>query len=590
MIMEENETPHDRGPPANFFNLTSDTEMDVCTTDGINAVSRDNLQTQQVSTNNGEHGNVSTGTKVTHNISDDSIPRNCQNVALSENTNTNSGVSNNVGKLVDIHEDVPYTSTASSDKDIKISDSTNHKNNGPDDINKRRERFDEFAKNKYRITDPAPYYVYVEHAEKNVGRLFPIRVGHFLYQSEEMREGIVDIVPIGINRVKVVAKTYSMANKLVDHPSLVKNNLRSYIPTYFTQKKGVVKLVDTMFDNDYLWKNIISSQDVVDIKRLKKKLINRETGREELVDRQTIVVTFLGSTIPNKIRINLCTFPVEPWVYPVVKCYSCLRFGHVASQCRGKVRCSRCGADGHGFEDCQAEFSMCIHCSGKSHHANSRKCPAYVRQHNIKKIMASENVSFKEAEHIADNPSYAKVATHNRFAILDNEENFPSLPKQDAPSTSTSFFIRKPRPANVGSSIQQVYQEKRKAPASSPVSPTPETHNNNRRQSFTKRPRPSLTQQNIKHQSYSQRFYPQQPGCGQSQAQPNISVPSQHEFINLKQKLLANINIHFDSFIKKILPAEVYSHTDTRTNINQFYASLQNLLSDNLVEQNATKT
>lgn len=570
--MEGNESPNDGGPPGKLVDFSPDKPMDTSESTGnANADPSSTTWEQQVT---------------------DFL--NIPNSDFSQQANSDSAVVNK--SSVNTHHNPEHCnirsnnsnySTTGIDKNTKTPDNGDNKNVS-DDNTKRKERFDEFSKNKYRITDPAPYYVYVEHAEKNVGRLFPIRVGHFLYQCEELRKGIVDIIPIGINRVKVITKTYSMANKLVDHPLLLENKLRSYIPTYFTQKKGVVKLVDTIFDIDYLWKNIHSDQEVVDIKRLRKKVVNRDSGKEELIDRQTIVVTFLGSVVPNRIRINLCTFPVEPWVYPVVKCYSCLRFGHVASQCRGKLRCSRCGSDGHGFENCPSETSECIHCSSKNHHANSRKCPAYVRQHNIKKIMASENVSFKEAEHIVDNPSYAKVTTHNRFSVLGNEENFPSLPKQDYNPTTSSFFLRKPRNGSVRSSPQQVSQEKRKASATSPISPTSETQNHERRHSFTKRPRPSFAPQYTTQQSSKQFFEPQQSARRQTQTLPDFPPALHNDYIDFKKNLLASINTHFDGLIKKILPAAMYSNAETRTIINHFYSSLQSLLNDNSVSHNAT--
>lgn len=456
-----------------------------------------------------------------------------------------------------------------------------------DDHKKRQEYFDELARNKYRVTDPGPYFVYVEHSEKKIGRLFPIRVGHYLYQSEDLRNNVKDIVSVGINRVKIVVSTYSVANRLVDHPTLLKYNLRSYIPTYFTQKKGVVKLVDTTFDLDYLRNNIHCEQEIVDIKRLQRRVVNKETGKEETVDRQMIQITFLGSTIPSRIRINFCIFPVEPWVHPVVKCFSCLRFGHVASQCKGKSRCSRCGAEGHSFENCLAESFLCIHCSSDNHHANSRKCPAFVRQQNIKKIMAVENVSFKEAEYIADNPSYAKIATYNRFAILNNEENFPSLPKQDVNTDNNSFLLRKPKSNSFRPPSQIENVNKRKA-----VSPTLEMPKNAKFDYNTHNPRSAKIRQiAVDHPNETKLGYArsQVPFSQQSRPRTNNIVPPHcyEDYMIFKKELLSRFTLHFDSLIKKIIPEEIFSHADTRNNINQFYASLQSLLDVNLNTQNA---
>lgn len=536
--MNSEKLPPDRGPPNNLMDFTLD--VGTNSPDCVNPYNIDKGSSTSIENSNR-----------TDNVS---------NINLSLNTNPQK----------------------SNDNDENTSLSEEHK--------KRQEFFDELAKNKYRITDPGPYFVYVEHSEKKVGRLFPIRVGHYLYQNEDLRNNVRDINSVGINRVKVVVNTYSVANKLVDHPTLLKYGLRSYIPTYFTQKKGVVKLVDTTFDVDYLRNNIHCEQEIVDIKRLQRKVVNKETGKEETVDRQMIQITFLGSTIPSKIRINFCIFPVEPWIHPVVKCFSCLRFGHVASQCKGKSRCSRCGAEGHNFENCLAESFYCIHCKSDSHHANSRKCPAFVRQQNIKKIMAVENVSFKEAEYIADNPSYAKIATYNRFSILNNEENFPSLPKQDDNISNNTFLLKKPKSNSFKSHPQNENSNKRKV-----ISPSLEMPINAKFDHYTQNPRAAKIRQitverpNRQTESRLEHVRTHVPFSEHSHPHSVDMVPShwEEDYMTFKRELLSRFTLHFESLIKKIIPEEIISHADTRDNINQFYTSLQSLLDVNLNLQNA---
>lgn len=82
--------------------------------------------------------------------------------------------------------------------------------------------------------------------------------------------------------------------------------------------------------------------------------------------------------------------------------------------------------------------------------------------------MAQENVSFREAENIYINPSYAKIVTNNRFAVLNNSINFPPLPNSNQTSfQSTPVTLRKPvNKSNIPS------PKKRKT---SPISPTIES-------------------------------------------------------------------------------------------------------------------
>lgn len=406
---------------------------------------------------------------------------------------------------------------------------------------KNSDRLKEILNNKYRITDPAPYYVYVEHCERNLGRLFPITVGHYLFSQKEFKDGIKDIVPVGLNRVKVVAKTYSVANKLVNHPLLSQRNLRSYIPTFFTQKRGIVKMVDTMFDEDYLKANMQTNRKVLEVKRLYRKVV-KENGAVEYVKRQMILVTFLGSSIPNNIKINFCNFPVEPYVHPVVSCFSCLRFGHRSNQCKGKPKCTKCAGD-HDYNECESDLPFCVHCKSNEHNSTSKKCPAFIRQHNIKKIMAAENITFKEAEFIADNPSYAKVATYNRFALLDNEENFPSLPY---PSERKLTLLNKPK---INKLQNPSTFNKRKAPSTPPPT-SPSTSKPSKRFAFTQ---PTVV--------------------------PN---PYRDEYMRYKETLLSQITTQFGLFLKQIIPQSIYDHEQFQNNFANFLSTIKNSVDNNI--------
>lgn len=415
-------------------------------------------------------------------------------------------------------------------------------------VDNNSERLKELLNNKYRITDPAPYCVYVEHSEQNLGRLFPIRVGHYLFSHSEFKKGIKDIVPVGINRVKVIANTYNVANRLVNHPLLTQHCLRAYIPTFFTQKKGIVKLVDTMFDEEYLKSNIQTNRRVLEVKRLFRKVVKSD-GTVEYVKRQMILITFLGTSIPSSVRINFCSFPVEPYVHPVVSCFSCLRFGHRSTQCKGKPRCTRCG-DNHNIDDCEAETPSCVHCGSKEHNSTYKKCPAFLRQYNIKKIMAAENITFKEAEFISDNPSYAKVTTHNRFALLDRDENFPELPKQN-PTT----LLNKPRYNKV---VNTTVINKRKTPPNS-ISPTS----------------PSSSDKPPKRFAFTQAVTPN---------------PYRDEYMKYKETFLCQISTQFGLFLKQVLPENIYDQEQFQNIMASFLNTIKNNVEDkfdNNLPQNA---
>lgn len=290
--------------------------------------------------------------------------------------------------------------------------------------------------NKYSTHDQGPYFVYVEHKEKSIGRLFPIRVGHYLYVNETYKKAIADIKTIGRNRVKVVLNSRRAANELVNHELLIKNDLISYIPKFYTERKGVVRMVDTFFSEEYLLQAIDCDRQVLSVKRMYRRKPG-ENGEIEKIARQMVIVSFLGTTLPQCLKINGVNFPIEPYRYPVVVCGICLRYGHTSTQCKStKKRCKNCGGGDHVASDCESEGSFCIYCQNNEHPSISKRCPYFLKQKRIKQIMADQNLSFKEAETIEKNPSYAKVVTNNRFQVLNNLENFPEL--KHKPSNTSS--------------------------------------------------------------------------------------------------------------------------------------------------------
>lgn len=377
---------------------------------------------------------------------------------------------------------------------------------GGDNDNNVQSRTYDFQ-NKYKQTDRGPYIVYVEHQTKNLGRLFPIRVGHFLLQQDSLKNDIIDIKSVGINTVKVLFKTYNIANSLINHDIITKNNFVAYIPKYYNHKKGIVKLVDTFFSEEYLKKAIKSQVPVTEVHRFKRKV--ELNGQIDYVPRQIIAVTFSGNSLPQHIQINLVNFIVEPYIQPVIQCYSCLRYGHTNRMCKSQKVCKNCTSRHSEDETCDIDDRKCIYCSTSDHSTISKKCPMFKKQHNIKKIMAEENISFKEAELLYNNPSYAKVTTSNRFSILNNFANFPELPTiQKDTSGKTSSYTQRPH-------VSYTQNKKRKA-----ISPTEILT----RPSFSKR---------------------------QETSHPVTPNPYREDFIKYKENIIENITTLINDMLKK---------------------------------------
>lgn len=194
--------------------------------------------------------------------------------------------------------------------------------------------------------------------------------------------------------------------------------------------------------------------------------------------------------------------------------------------------------------------------------------------------MAAENVSFRDAQFIADNPSYAKVSTHNRFALLNNEENFPGLPRSSERVVESPFLLRKPK---INRPVQYKPAKKRKTSeiSPSPLSPSIEPMYSMEHGSFSRDRRPSWTPRSQPIQQsppsqHSSQHNAQALGAQCTQPQSNHSYLHTEEYERIRDQILREVSRHFETLMKKLVPEDVYNNSETRDDINKFFSSLLN--------------
>lgn len=274
-------------------------------------------------------------------------------------------------------------------------------------------------------------YVYIEKSDNHsISRLHPMFVGHLLHNKLNVKN-ITNIERVGINRIKVWMRTLLDANKLVENKKLKEENLIAYIPNNLLTRKAIVKQVDTIFNEEYLFNNIICNGTLLEVKRLKRKVLI--DGEPVLIPKQMILLTFEGNILPSHIVINSVRCPVEPYVQKVIQCFKCLRFGHVANQCKNtKTLCTNCSKDMEDQHQCRdPQDSFCIYCKTQNHKSTSKNCPTFIKQMNIKKQMAYNNSTYLETKNNRHG-AYSTVVSNNRYQILENLEEFPPLPTENS--------------------------------------------------------------------------------------------------------------------------------------------------------------
>lgn len=282
------------------------------------------------------------------------------------------------------------------------------------------------------------FYVYIEKTnEQNIGRLHPMHVGHILHKLLKINN-IISVKSIGRNRIKVELKFAIDANMLVNNTNLESHNLKAFIPNHLLEKKGLIRGVDTQFDLEYLKENIESPTKIINLYRLNKKV--ERDNKIELVPKQSVIITFEGNVLPASVYINSVVCTVEPYLGRVTQCFRCLKYGHVAKQCRGTTTlCIACGNVKTENHVCDKEI-FCIYCKNTNHNSISKNCPAYEKQKRIKTVMLENNLSFNEAKEFSEKSFSNCVSVNNKFELLGNlnyDKDFPNLPNIQNP---TNFF------------------------------------------------------------------------------------------------------------------------------------------------------
>ncbi|CAG9831276.1 unnamed protein product [Diabrotica balteata] len=67
-----------------------------------------------------------------------------------------------------------------------------------------------------------------------------------------------------------------------------------------TERKGIVRMVDTFFSEKYLKDAIITERQVINVQRMQRKITDND-GTTQLVPRQIIIVGFLDNEVPQNI-------------------------------------------------------------------------------------------------------------------------------------------------------------------------------------------------------------------------------------------------------------------------------------------------
>ncbi|KAL4143030.1 hypothetical protein QTP88_005406 [Uroleucon formosanum] len=279
-----------------------------------------------------------------------------------------------------------------------------------------------------------PITILVESSDANInlGNWHPIKAAKFFSNNFS---GITNIKPAGSKKIKISFNTIFNGNCSLNSNILNVNNYNAIIPSTLIFSYGIIKLDTTVSETEF-FEGVRSSVKIDAFKRISIK------KDDKIVQTRIVEFKFVAPKIPSIISVFNMIFDVKPSVRSPVQCNRCLRFGHTQKYSRSCPMCSHCGENNHSVDLCpraQATDPVCLFCK-QPHLATDRSCREWSTQKEIKHIMATENIFYKDALIFKKNNCYTTAFSFSDVVksqppiseilkpnISREEENFPRL-------------------------------------------------------------------------------------------------------------------------------------------------------------------
>ena len=144
-------------------------------------------------------------------------------------------------------------------------------------------------------------------------------------------------------------------------------------------------------------------QELASIELIAVRHFRRKLNNGNLVNTNTVTLTFLRPKLPDQIKVCMLVVDVKVFIPNPRRCYRCWKYGHLTKYCRlpeNTVICGKCKGD-HDTRGCSVgqDQYKCSACPDNAQHSTLDKtCPTFVYQKLICEVMANQNIPFLEAK------------------------------------------------------------------------------------------------------------------------------------------------------------------------------------------------
>lgn len=189
------------------------------------------------------------------------------------------------------------------------------------------------------------------------------------------------------NRLIVYTENRKDYDKLTAIIQQSKLEYHTYTPKEDRQHKLVIKNLPPNISCQEIKDDLVTKGiSIINITQMTKKL------SDNTIKSLPLYIATINNTnqLKDVYKIKIICHCVVQWEKyhnknPIVQCFKCQAFGHVAINCHKTQKCGFCSGI-HNSKECKTKENLkCSNCNS-NHAANDKNCPIYVRQLNGRQI------------------------------------------------------------------------------------------------------------------------------------------------------------------------------------------------------------